>query len=157
MRRERTLASRGGAPSTAASALCAHKCARDAASSPPIVCALAGDLFPPAYLNVLASQLLQYIFFVGLFLMLAGEFVFTSVVPAEPVMLLVRRLKENQMPVIIALFVCNMIATNLLSTGAFEVMYDGELVFSRLDTGLVPDAHYLLERLKNFHRGNALN
>lgn len=109
-----------------------------------------GELFPPPYLHALASQCLSYIFFVGLFMVMLGEYFFTSVLPMESALKVVRTMKENQMITIIVLMACNMVASQLLSTGAFEVYFNNTLVFSKIDTGLVPDVAYLAERLKNF-------
>lgn len=41
----------------------------------------------------------------------------------------------------------NMASNQLISTGAFEVYYDGTLVFSKLETGRMPTAGELLDAL----------
>jgi selT/selW/selH-like putative selenoprotein len=51
---------------------------------------------------------------------------------------------------------CNMASSSLLSTGAFEVYFNDTLVFSKIDTGLVPDANYLIERFKNFQTSDQI-
>ena len=42
------------------------------------------------------------------------------------------------MPILGACFVCNILAGNLLNTGAFEIEYDGQPVWSKIDTGRFP-------------------
>ena len=59
------------------------------------------------------SQLLQLIFFGGLALSLVGR----NLMP-EPY---AKFLENNQMPVLGVCFLCNLVAGNLLNTGAFEV------------------------------------
>jgi len=109
-----------------------------------------GGIFPPSYFNTLTSQLLTYIFFIGLFLVFIGEYFFTSVFPLTNLASLSRMMKENQIVTMIVLFGCNMLASKLISTGAFEVYFNEQLVFSKIETGIVPEPAYLLELLKHF-------
>ena len=51
------------------------------------------------------------------------------------------------MQTFIALYVINLIGSNLLSTGAFEVYVGDELVWSKLETGTLPDYQYLLQEI----------
>ena len=52
-------------------------------------------------------------------------------------------LGENKTMLIgIALF-CNMVSSQLLQTGAFEVIYDGKVVFSKLESNGVPQLQHL--------------
>ncbi len=46
-----------------------------------------------------------------------------------------------------AWFVGNMIQTNLMNTGAFEVFYDGAKVFSKLDSGQTPVVRSIIEAM----------
>jgi len=45
-------------------------------------------------------------------------------------------------------FLCNMVETQLISSGAFEVSVNGELVFSKLEMGSVPQPQELLNLIK---------
>ena len=109
-----------------------------------------GELFPPPVLNAIASQVLTYTFYLGLFMVVLGEWFFTTVFPQATALELVKKLKSNQILTMIVLMGINMAANSLLSTGAFEVYYNGSLVFSKLDTGVVPDPNYLLDRFQHF-------
>ena len=51
------------------------------------------------------------------------------------------------MQTFIALYVINLIGSNLLSTGAFEVYIQDELVWSKIETGRLPDHKYLLQEI----------
>eukprot|EP01061_Rhynchopus_euleeides_P024048 TRINITY_DN38876_c0_g1_i1.p6 TRINITY_DN38876_c0_g1~~TRINITY_DN38876_c0_g1_i1.p6 ORF type:complete len:117 (+),score=43.39 TRINITY_DN38876_c0_g1_i1:377-727(+) len=54
---------------------------------------------------------------------------------------------ENKGQTIMFLFVLNMIAAQLMSTGAFEVFVNDKLVFSKLQTGQVPRLQPLLHSI----------
>jgi hypothetical protein len=70
---------------------------------------LAGDLFPPSWSAQLLSQLLSYVFFIGLFLVFAGEWFFTSVLANDAGLRAVRSLKNNQVMTMVVLMGCNMV------------------------------------------------
>lgn len=46
---------------------------------------------------------------------------------------------------LIAWIAGNLIGGNLMSTGAFEIFYDGNLLFSKLSTGRLPDMRMVEE------------
>lgn len=49
-----------------------------------------------------------------------------------------------------------MVASNLLSTGAFEVFFNNELIYSKIATGEVPDINWLIQTLNNGQFGQSL-
>lgn len=73
------------------------------------------------------SQLLQLIFFGGLALSLVGR----NLMP-EPY---AKFLENNQMPVLGVCFLCNLVAGNLLNTGAFEVSGNHLFALSTTSSG----------------------
>jgi len=90
---------------------------------------------------MMLAQALQMVFFAGLLFGVAGRLV----LPTGKVS---KFLEDNQMMVLGGCFMCNMIAGNLLNTGAFEVQYNGQLIFSKIETGRfpqMPELHDLLE------------
>ena len=50
-----------------------------------------------------------------------------------------KTVKENKMPLFFALFFLNNVANSHLATGAFEVQYNGVTVYSKLQTGRMPN------------------
>lgn len=110
-----------------------------------------------------AAQVLQLLFFAGLAVSLVGR----AILP-EPY---AKFLENNQMAVLGMCFMGNLVAGNLLNTGAFEVgrapqassrpparrrhvscspshsqiKYNGELVWSKLETGKFPQ----MDELRN--------
>lgn len=64
------------------------------------------------------------------------------------------RIKKNKMALLIgAWFVGNMVQTNLMNTGAFEVYYDGAKVFSKLDSGQAPMTRAIIETVAALRDG----
>lgn len=62
--------------------------------------------------------------------------------PAE----FVGQLREKRFAILMgAWFVGNMIFTNLTSTGAFEVLYDSDIIFSKMATGRMPHMAEILD------------
>ena len=51
------------------------------------------------------------------------------------------------MQTFVALYVINLIGSNLLSTGAFEVYVQDELIWSKIETGRLPEMQYLLQEI----------
>jgi len=85
------------------------------------------------------AQLLQMIFFGGLAISLIGR----SLLP-EPAS---KFLEANQLPVLGACFLCNILAGNLLNSGAFEVTYDDQFVWSKIGAGRFPEMDELRSAL----------
>ena len=51
------------------------------------------------------------------------------------------------MQTFIGLYIMNLVGSNLLSTGAFEVYVQDELIWSKLETGKIPNHQYLLQEI----------
>ena len=51
------------------------------------------------------------------------------------------------MPVLGACFMCNVVAGNLLNTGAFEIKFNGEQVWSKIETGRFPQMDELVQAM----------
>ena len=85
------------------------------------------------------AQILQLTFFGGL----AMAFVGKSLLPEQ----YAKALEANQMMVLGGCFMCNMVAGNMLNTGAFEITFDGEPVWSKIETGRFPQMDELMSSL----------
>ena len=95
-----------------------------------------GMTYPPPATNVMLANLASVIFFVGLLLMFAGDFI-SQQVQIPQVRELCQFISQNKMQVFIGLYVINMIGTNMLSTGAFEIYANDVLIHSKLETGML--------------------
>ena len=98
-----------------------------------------GGHFHPGEFKMALSQLLQMVFFGGLVVSLLGR----QLLP-EPY---AKFLEANQMPVLCACFMCNVVAGNLLNTGAFEIKFNGEQVWSKIETGRFPQMDELVQAM----------
>lgn len=85
--------------------------------------------------------MLQAAFFAGLLFSMVGR----AVIPTGKVS---KFLEDNQMAILGACFMCNIFASTLLNTGAFEVSYNGERVWSKIDSGRFPDIQELRASLE---------
>lgn len=56
--------------------------------------------------------------------------------------------KENKMLAFGAIFMFNTVAQNLVSTGAFEVTYNGKTLYSKLKTGQMPNGADIVNLLE---------
>ena len=81
------------------------------------------------------ASVLQLSFFAGLALSLVGK----AVLP-EPQ---AKFIEQNGMLILGGSFMCSMVAGNLLNTGAFEVSYNGQPVWSKMETGRFPQMEEL--------------
>lgn len=101
---------------------------------------LKGDFYSPGEFKQGLASLLQLTFFGGLGMSLVGR----GLLP-EPYS---KFIENNQMPILGACFLCNIVSGNLLNTGAFEVSYNGQPVWSKIETGRFPQLDELRDSLQ---------
>jgi selT/selW/selH-like putative selenoprotein len=78
--------------------------------------------------------------FIGLTIF--GDYLFTAL--NRPVPDFYAKIQQNKWSYGFgAFYIGNMIQGNLLSTGAFEIFVNDKLVFSKIDTGKMPDAEVI--------------
>jgi len=108
-----------------------------------------GEEYPPSSTNQLLSTLLGVAQIVVVVLITFGETIFQKLeMPIPPI---VAQMQENKLMVGIGSFLLgNMIRGQLLATGAFEVFFDGELVFSKLQTGQMIDESMMVSLLQSY-------
>jgi len=105
-----------------------------------------GDTYPPGAIQTLLAQLCQFIFFFGLALLFASDFV-GNALPFVIIQNLCNYIKNNKMQTFFVIFLCNTFGSSLLSTGAFEVYCNNHLIFSKLATGELPNVQFLLQEI----------
>lgn len=64
-----------------------------------------------------------------------------------PVPSLLKTLQEHRMNVILGFWAVNMLVTSMSNTGAFEITYNGNIIFSKLAAGRTPTLTELFEKL----------
>lgn len=99
---------------------------------------IAGGNYPAPPLATLAVQLAGLSQWALIALMFAGTSIFASLGMGEPDWY--KTMAANKLNCFIAIFFMNSMAQSMTATGAFEVTVDGELLYSKLETGRMPSA-----------------
>lgn len=105
-----------------------------------------GDNYPATPLKQMVAKLLFYIRMGVLLMMLTGTKLFD--VFGVPVPEWYHGLQENKMMAMVGIFFMgNMVESSLLSSGAFEVSVNGEMVWSKVETGYLPSLEHLISTI----------
>lgn len=105
-----------------------------------------GENYPVAYpLQLLATTvgMLQTMSMVFVFF---GGRIFTSMGMQEPSWFEV--MKNNKMAVIGSMMLLNSVVQSSVQSGAFEIYYNGRIVYSKLDTGKMPTIQQIISGLE---------
>ena len=78
-------------------------------------------------------------------ILILGSAIFKALGIEEPNFM--KKIKENPMTFFCFLYAVNAFGSSYLSTGAFEVYIDGDLVFSKLQEGIVPNTNHIKDFL----------
>jgi len=104
-----------------------------------------GANYPPPQYAIYVSQLATVFWYLGFGLIFGGDQIFATLGIAEPDFYVY--MKNNKMASIAALFVMNSVGHNMLSTGAFEIFVNDQLVYSKLAVHKMPDVADLSQAL----------
>ena len=119
---------------------------------PQLLLTISGAVQPPPYHKVLLASLLSLTFYLGLLLTVILPLLLPYLPPSTPYLAQLNRLmllvRDNYMVCVAVLFGCNVVAGQLMATGAFEVDVAGEEVWSKLHTGTLPSIDYLVQEVK---------
>eukprot|EP00899_Mesostigma_viride_P016182 jgi/Mesvir1/24565/Mv21898-RA.1 len=106
---------------------------------------------PAPPLRKAIAQGVSFVQMAGLGFVMAGDKILTALgvpniaAPRHPAWALYDRFSSNRLPWLATWWILgNSVHGQLLSTGAFEVYYDGHLLFSKLETGHVPEVETLV-------------
>lgn len=106
-----------------------------------------GSNYPPTALKQAAAQAVGTLQLGGFALVIVGDKIFETLGVPQPLWYS-QNVAQNRFGTAVGVwFVGNFIQNQLISTGAFEVYYDGSLVFSKLAAGRMPSADELLGSL----------
>jgi len=101
---------------------------------------------PPAYAQMLVS-VVGSLQMGAIVMLLFGNKVFEAIGMPEPAFL--NQMRENKMMTFMGIFMANSMANSLTSTGAFEVFLDGHLIFSKLESGALPNGRIMMHLLRD--------
>lgn len=107
---------------------------------------ITGGNFPPTETQRIIAQVTQALWFVGLALVFAGDIILKTLGIKE-MPDLYKQAKENKMFVLGGLWFLNNWGNTQLSTGAFEIFLDDQLIFSKINSGKVPSGEMILALL----------
>jgi len=117
-----------------------------------------GQVALPALHRLIMATCCYYFFIVGLLILIAPHILIRVIPQAWPIHATLTRLSEivsqYQQVLVACVFVSNLLSTQLLQTGAFEVSFNDDLVWSKLDTGTLPSAAQLIQRLQTYERSH---
>uniref|UniRef100_A0AAQ4RFH6 Selenoprotein T n=1 Tax=Gasterosteus aculeatus aculeatus TaxID=481459 RepID=A0AAQ4RFH6_GASAC len=114
-----------------------------------------GENFPPTAFNRCAGNLISYLKLLSILLIVSGQnpFIFLGMDTPRAW----NWTQDNKIfSCLMAFFLCNMMETHFLSTGAFEVTLNDVPVWSKLQSGYVPNIQELFQILDNHLKMNQL-
>lgn len=107
-----------------------------------------GENFPAAPWKKTLARIVQACVWAFIAVMLAGDRIFPALQIPPPQLYL--DLQQNKLPYIFgAYFIGNTIVQNLSNTGAFEISYQGQMVWSKLLEGRMPSVEEIFQGLKD--------
>jgi len=109
-----------------------------------------GSEYPATTLNKLLSSLLFYVQLGLIVFIVFGKTICEKL--EMPLPALYSKFEDNKFMVCLALYIVgNMVRNQLLATGAFEIYFDNDLVFSKLQTGQTPSQDVLASLFANYN------
>jgi len=106
-----------------------------------------GSNYPPTAMNVALSKVASFGSMAAIAVSIFGDKIFE--VLGTPMPEFVTSMQANKMGSCMgAWFLGNMVQTNLLNTGAFEIYYEGKVIFSKMQEKRLPNIPELLASLE---------
>lgn len=106
---------------------------------------IGGETYPPPSYAQLAVGFAGFVQMAAIALMFFGSKVFEVLGMPEPEWY--DQVKNNKMMTFASVFMLNSFANSLTATGAFEITVDGQLAFSKLQSGHMPNARDIVEAM----------
>lgn len=104
-----------------------------------------GSNYPPSYKAVIIAQITQVIWLAGIVGLMFGETIINSLGIQEPAWF--KEMNKNKVATFAFLFIINTFGNSQLATGAFEIYYNEQLIYSKLSTGKLPNGEDLVNAL----------
>jgi len=103
-----------------------------------------GMNYPPPEYAVHLASLTSYCYFGGILFLVLGETIFNSLQIPLPSLYL-QYVRDNKMMAFFGLMILQSVGNSFLTTGAFEIYVDGDLVFSKLESKRFPSGPELID------------
>lgn len=109
-----------------------------------------GRNYPPPPAAQAFAQFVQVFQMFAIVMLFFGNSVFGMLGVQDPPQWF-KKLQDSKMMAFGCIFLVNSLAQNMMSTGAFEVEYNGELIFSKLQTKQMPSWDLIAAALSQRH------
>lgn len=108
-----------------------------------------GTNYPVPPPKVMMARVVIALLFLGILTALMGEKVCNWFgITNQPEMM--KTMAQNKLASCMFIwFIGNLLTSSLTSTGAFEISYNGQMVFSKLDTGRMPNVDEVMRSIDN--------
>eukprot|EP01041_Mallomonas_annulata_P007459 gene7459-15258_t len=106
-----------------------------------------GENYPVPFPANVIGIVTTYLWWIGMGLFISGDAVLDTLGIPHPA--IYNKMKDNKAVVLMALFMASTIGSNMTKTGAFEIILDGEVLFSRLETGRMPTIDEIIQILNS--------
>lgn len=115
-----------------------------------------GENHPPTPFNRYLGNFISYLKLLAIVLIVSGQNPFNMMGVATPYAWIWSQ--DNKIfSCLMAFFLCNMMETHFLSTGAFEVTLNDVPIWSKLQSGYVPNIQELFQILDNHLKMNQVD
>merc|ERR1711871_638881 len=105
-----------------------------------------GENYPPPPYAHVASAVASSMQIGAVVLMIFGNQIFDMLGVPQPQFY--KDMVENKMACFCGVFFMNSMANSLSTTGAFEVALDGKVIYSKLETGVMPNGRQIIEAME---------
>eukprot|EP00049_Salpingoeca_infusionum_P022530 m.7369 g.7369 ORF g.7369 m.7369 type:complete len:120 (+) comp5240_c0_seq1:478-837(+) len=109
---------------------------------------ISGGNFPPSQTRQTIAMVATTVSWSVIVILLLGDYIFSALGIAPPQMY--KDLKETQgTTMMMAFLLGSVISQAMTKTGAFEITLNGQVVWSKLETGRVPEWNELVDIMKS--------
>lgn len=114
---------------------------------PQLIGNIHGENYPPSPQAMLAVQVAGMLQMGAVAVMFFGSSLFQVLGMPEPEF--VKYMQENKLMTFSSVFMMNSMATSMTKSGAFEIMVDGQVVYSKLRTGQMPTVPQIIRAFED--------
>jgi selT/selW/selH-like putative selenoprotein len=110
---------------------------------PQLIGNINGENFPPSDKNLMIANVVGKVQMAGMFFVMFGSMIDNMIGKPLP-RAMMDYISENRFQMFVCFFLLNGFAGSLLSTGAFEVQFNEQVIFSKIETGRMPNLQELI-------------
>jgi|TARA_B110000208_G_scaffold14006_1_gene17057 thioredoxin reductase-like selenoprotein T len=113
-----------------------------------------GENYPPPPVGAAIASAVGLLWMLGMAFALLGDKIFgllglRNLLGEE----MIGKIVEKKFMILAGLFILNSWSQSLVATGAFEVYFEGDLIHSKLETGVVPTVEDLIATVATLKQG----